>query len=515
MFSKLLCALCAIALGTTSHAAPVEVPIAAKSQIDARGVVALDRSVAFYKKYQSFSLVATELMYLDGEAPRRARYEINLQAPQRASLKATERDAQGKSTRQVTSRLIDDEFYYASDFEQNARAQSLGSDAAARQKALVQLFRILPSAGVSIVSLALGENPARQKMLSSVRYGEIRAENRVLKTVTLVITQPTKVSIELGLSPQTFALERVVLRGNSGGQKLTTITRFSEPISNWKGSQSATDAAVYSWKKFAPGVAFSAIKTIVRTSIHPVPLAAPQPKPKVSIDPKAYAIYARALDVYGDLDGLSVKWSASRAGTTENSAFDFDRKGRARVINGYTEEPLAVFDGKISSSLSHPASDGTVTYRQQIIDENDADWLAMQMVEGAGGLGGKLMNFLKRYDVLEPQLVQQRAEKQDFLDLRVILLKPQPFGGQACDLVRITSVARSPYIDNHPIVTEQNTFWFARFDGRLMRLQNRFLVANENSPASDSQVIEQTFNPKFTPATFKFTPPKGAVLTKN
>ena len=261
-------------------------------------------------------------------------------------------------------------------------------------------------------------------------------------------------------------------------------------------SKASVDAAVYNWQKLAPDIALPAIKT----------------PSKVSIAPKAYAIYARALDVYGELDGLSVKWSVNSSGKTENSAFDFDRKGRARMVNGYTGEPLAVFDGKISSTLSHPSRGGKVTYRQQTIDENDTDWLAMQMVEGAGGLPEKLAEFLRHYNVLDPQLVQQRAEKQDFLELRVLLLKPQPFGGQACDLVRMTSVARSPYIDKHPIVTEQNTFWFARSDARLMRLQSRFLVANKDNSYSDSQIIEQTLNPKFAPDTFKFTPPKGAIL---
>lgn len=96
MSSKILYASGAFILASdSSHAAPAKPQIAAKSQIDPRGVAALDESVAFYRRFPSFAVTATEVLTTD-ESVRRNKYELNLQYPRRASLTMTETDATGQ-----------------------------------------------------------------------------------------------------------------------------------------------------------------------------------------------------------------------------------------------------------------------------------------------------------------------------------------------------------------------------------------------------------------------------------
>ena len=504
MSPKFLCALCAILLATTSHAAPNKPAIAAKSNIDARGVAALDRSIAYYQKQRSFSCVATELMVLDGEAPRRARYRINLQAPYRASLQAVAVNAQGKTIRQVTSRLINNEFYYASEFGGAARVQFIGSAPEARRKALVQLFRILPASGVSLVSLAGGENPALQKMISRVSYGEIRDGARTLKAVTLSITEPTALSIELGLSPQTFAVERVVIRGNSGGQKLTTITRFDKLVANWKNSQIKTDASVYNWQKLPLQVPFEII------------------------DPKARAVLARAVGFYEKVDALHFAWKTHQDNANEIGAFDdftssldFERSGSISIRNGnpHTDIPLRIIAQGTSRVLldeNYEDEGGKVFhYTVRKVDKNPLKALE-PISDDLPEPAMLLIDWLKGQQMFDEPAKVEELQGYGLTGFRVLLMSPQTVQGEICDIVRQSSLS-----DEQAAGIEVNSafhtfYWFARSDGRLLRIQEQGQI--EGAPAhyyEDTQITAQQINPTFAPDTFKFVAPKGAVLTKN
>ncbi len=499
-FTKLLCALCAIALANSSHAAPAKPAVAAKSQIDARGVAALDKSIAYYKKSKSFSFTATELMYLDGEPPRRTRFEVSLQAPYRASLNATVLDERGKEVRQAASHLINNEFYYVSELGRDASSQFIGSDMSARRKAIVQLFRILPSAGVSIVSLALGENPARQELLSEVRYGEARDGARALKTVTLILTQPTKVSIELGLSPQNFALERVVLRGNSGGKKLTTIVRFSDLNPNWKGSQVATDAAVYNWQSLAPEIA----------------LAPPNPEDLfVDVDPKVRATFARATQLYHALEGLRIGWNLTTedpemiANNSSKVSLDFDRVGRLRMADSGANDSLIIINGKDEWYLDDSRMDSEkILYRHQIAEVKNYTAKVVERISLNSYLTTPLASWLEGVNPFDSQYLSSQFGNEDWMRLNAQMIAPAPFDGETADRARIVTISALSG-------TIEQIYWFARSNGRLMRLQFRSRQDNVDVVSHDWTITAQTLNPKFAPDTFKFTPPKGAVLAKD
>ncbi len=238
---------------------------------------------------------------------------------------------------------------------------------------------------------------------------------------------------------------------------------------------------------------------------------------KIEIDARARAIVERGAALYRSTQGLSAKWQRTEDGKTDVASFDFDRAGRVRTVNCYSEEPLTVFDGKISWALNNPSPDGKgpTTFRRQTVETNDAEWLARQALEGVGGLPGLMTDFPYNFSPLNEERIQKSAEKSEFLELHAKLLPAQPLARQACDLVRITTVAHSSYIAKHPVTTSQDTYWFARSDGRLMRLQRRVIIASKQVSSSDIQIITQTLNPTFAPDTFEFTPPKGAVLQKN
>ncbi len=483
-------ALLALSLCSVALAAPAKAPVVAQSNMDARGVAALDKSIAFYKKHKSFSFVATEIMYLDGEEPSRARFEVSLQMPYRASLRAMALDAQGKELRQVDVLLLDARSYRFAHMDEAAQINPVGSSRAEREKALVEMFRGAPAIGLSLVSLALGENPARQSRIQSVRYGEMQDGKRTLKTVTLIGNGPMPLSIELGLSPRNFAVERVVIRGNSG-QKLTTITRFSNFAPNWKGSQSATDAAIYNWSKLAPCIA----------------VAPPKPKAVVQVDPKARALFARAVELYSELDGLRVAWTQTEDGEKTNASFDFDRAGRVRIENADPFEALKIIDGKNEWTLDESRTNDAeeVRYTREVLEEDSAASYSLIALELSFGVAGEFAFWLDETNPLDTYMVPLLAEALELREFRASLLSPQPFGGQPCDLVRITTKGDT---------TEQKTYWFARADGRLMRYQERESRGNAEFRSQDFQITEQTFNPAFAPDTFKFTPPAGAKLEK-
>ena len=81
--------------------------------------------------------------------------------------------------------------------------------------------------------------------------------------------------------------------------------------------------------------------------------------------------------------------------------------------------------------------------------------------------------------------------------------------------MRISTRFVNPYTTASGETVKQETFWFARSDGRLVRLQTREVEGKEAARTTDEQVTKQTFNPTFSPDTFKFAPPPGAVLSKD
>ena len=497
----LIAALLALSFPATVWAAPIKTPAktpaTSKSRIDPRGVAALDKAAAYYQKQRSFAVTATETVMLGRTVIRSSRLQIGLQAPYRASLKVTSLDEKGQPEYSMEARLMNAKSTIVSVLRQPATTEALAGGVEARQKATVDMFRQHPGVLISLVLLAAGENPASGKDIKSVRVSEVREKNRALQSVTIVRQAPgeSALTAEFRLSPATHTIEKVIVSGPKAGKDLTVATTFGPLVSNWKGSQSATDAAIYNWNKFAPDIL----------------LASAIPATKIAIDPKARAIFARALKLYGTAQGLSVRWKApGEFDEPAQSSLEFDRAGRLRLASDDVFEPLIVFDGKERWELdkSQLNEREQVQYTRESADESD---LTMELA-GVPGVAGAIGGLLSGIDALAAERIADNSDTREF---RATLLPAQPFGGQACDLVRITAISGTSGNPKDPLWHNQQTFWFARTDGRVMRFQERSGTANEAMSATDSQIIAQTFDPKFAPNTFKFTPPKGAVLSKD
>ena len=246
-------------------------------------------------------------------------------------------------------------------------------------------------------------------------------------------------------------------------------------------------------------------------------LAAPAKAPvssrpaKVSIAPATRTVLARATKFYGAAQGLSARWVGQiDDDKIVNSSLDFDRAGRLRLVNCNSFEPLIVIDGKSRWSLeaSEINAKGRAVYTKVEADKSEA---LVEMALIAPGLSNILGDLLVKSSPLDAKQVEAAVELYGLRAFRAVTLAPQPLNSQTCDLVRITFVS-STFVGRERI--EQKTYWFARSDGRLMRLQDKITHGGKPKSHGDWQMTAQTFNPTFAPDTFKFVPPKGAVLAK-
>ena len=513
----LLLALLALSLPATVMAAPAKAPVApnTKTNIDARGVAVLNKAVAFYRQQKSFAVVATETIELSGASPRRTRYELALQTPQRAALK-TIKAAPVNPDDHLSFALVNANALLTSTLGQPAQTTPLKGEQE-RAQALLRVFTPTPSLALSVVSFAIGINPATTPRITAVRYSEIRDEGRPLKNVVVVgqdAGDPNPLVLEYRLAPQTHELRKLVIRRTLAGKNATIVTRFEPLVPNWKGSQAATDNAVYNWNKLAPRIA----------------VAAPTPKAQVSIDPAAVAIFARAAALYQELDGLHLEWKVEARNTpltgetpSYRAALDFERAGRLRLADPEGLESLIVIDGQrrwgVNSSDFGDGDDDELitTYQSEKLDEGDAPYRAIEELQTADSLTFAVSSLLEGSNQIEGITAETLAQIAAFptSQFRAALLPAQPFDGQACDLVRITTRFINPYTTASGETVKQETFWFSRSDGRLVRLQMREVEGQGAAQTTDEQVTEQTFNPTFAPDFFKFTPPRGAVLSKD
>lgn len=258
------------------------------------------------------------------------------------------------------------------------------------------------------------------------------------------------------------------------------------------------------------------MSALLALSLSAVAVAAPT-KPtvaKVDVSPKARAVFARAVELYRKVNGLSVIWNSNEDGERRRDSLDFNRVGKLRLANNRAFESLIVIDGKIKWGLDDSKSNEkkAVYYNRQIVDAGDLETDPIFVLQSSLGLASPIGDFLDKTSFLDPNRIERELAVSKLLQLRAALLRAQPFNGQPCDLVRVTQVYIEPYDPRHFLVTEQDTYWFARDNGRLMRLQERRLERGREAHAADFQITEQKFNPQFAPNTFKFTPPKGAVL---
>ena len=502
-----LTALLALCCPVAVWAAPAKVPAkpVAKLQIDARGVAALDKAVALYRSQPSFSVSARFTATINGKRSPDVRSDLSLQLPQRAFLRSIAADG---SRKPLTLRFLNNALVIHSNLSGHASSANLKSmDEAGRSRVLQTFFEesahygISPLLKHSIVPLASGVNPARGVAVESVTYRELSLAGGDVEIVSLTLkTSYETTLLEYQLSTETHALRKATMRRRFLDEQGLFIMELDAPVFNWKGSQLATDAAVYNWDKLAPDTE----------------LESERPATKVVVDPKARAIFARATKLYGAAKTLRIRWkSRNESGELATNSLDFDRAGRLRLAGAELIQPLVVVDGKNRWSLDdiYDADKGSIRIYSRAEAELNEVHFEMQTAPGIAGVLGMLIG---EVNPLEADVVSTESESLELSEFRAVLLPPQSLNGQACDIVRIACVqALNPEVVEDEIqkVTQQ-TYWFSRENGALMRFENRLMGSGTKLNPSDWQITEQTFNPKFAPDTFKFTPPKGAVLAK-
>ena len=492
--------LLALSLSVAAKAAPAKTAATSKAQIDARGVAALARSAAFYRRQQSFSLLANETL-APGAKTRRFQYRLNLQGPQRASLRSVALGPPGQKNISIQSALVDANSYYFSFLNDGPSVRPLVAPIT-RENAIIGMFMNSPALEYSILPLATGYQPAAQSV-RAIRYATIRDGNRSLIQVSVVrrdAGDPLPYTIDMQFAPQTYALQNAIFRRSVNGKDATATARFEAPVPNWKGTQKATDFAVYNWNKVAPDLAIYAAGGAANNKI-------------VSVDARARVIWARAIALYHATPKLRVTWRTD--GGTDLSSLEFSRAGLLRLKLPGTEE-LTVVDGKNSWHLDAFAIEpqDKAHYTREPIEPGEAYPAALMGLDFGSPLSDALGGFLgARQDLWNSQIDSQvRALK--LTKYRVTVPPAQTLNGEMCDLVRFETVAPNP--DKTPgSTTNQKTYWFARSNGRLVRLQFRSQVGKNDGDESDEQIDTQDFNPTFAPDAFKFVAPKGAVLQAN
>jgi hypothetical protein len=214
---------------------------------------------------------------------------------------------------------------------------------------------------------------------------------------------------------------------------------------------------------------------------------------------------------------FTVKTRDSTGGlTTQRNSFAWERRGRLRN-KASIDSSRVVMDGKRKFSIEeHPGSeyDGPeINYEVEPMVDAPAECLEGILASFPFSYPARiLVNFLCGVNDLTPLKVAETAQQEGFLGLRVVVLPAQPFQGQACDLVRVTWSEKGRIFGG--IHTEQETLWFSRKDGRVMRDQWRSSEGKEYHETNDVQYIQQDLNPSFPTNYFTYTPPKGAVLRK-
>ena len=240
---------------------------------------------------------------------------------------------------------------------------------------------------------------------------------------------------------------------------------------------------------------------------------APVAKAQVSIAPEARALWKRAVALYHNTDKLQFAWRRPQDAT---ASFHFDRAGFL-FLHAVDFDETVVIDGLNKWTLDESKTylgNAPVYTRENVSGDGRAYAASIVALRRAFGVGPEIGALLDGGDQESPNLIESSARNPNLIGYRATVLPAQPYGGQACDLLRIT-LTKSDNQAAGGRMTQQKTYWFARSDARLLRFQNRFSTKEERPLDTDYQITEQTFNPKFAPDTFKSTPPKGAVLSKD
>lgn len=507
--------ICALIVGIAAAKPVYAAPTAAAK---ARAIALLDRSIAFYKMPKSFTVKAREEVRV-GSKVSSSRMQTALQFPTRALLQVDRVDATGKLLHPQTRRMIDAKSYQqwnlvGADYDVNHsdyRALKTGS----RLDVLKQLYETTPNLAFATFVMASGENPAREKqtIARTSRATEAGVNYDVVTLVTRQKSEDFPLTIRYFLKPKTREIAKLVATRDAKENQLQVTTRFSPLAANWKGSQSATDAAVYNWKTI---------------EIEGMAAPAPKAKPVVSVEPKARQLWQRAADFYGALDGLRLEWtkksvdpngapelgisSASVSQTTNKMAILSTGKLRLEMPDGL--DAITVIDGTTKTTLEGILGGDEPEYSVVKLELDAEDAVFDELQFSGKPLPILLGELLQENNSLNAESIQTRVEIEELMGLRAAVLPSQSFQGQSCDIVRITTRFKDKYVTYPGLTTKQETYWFSQKDGRLMRFQTQSQVGNRKPQTSDIQIVRQEINPVFDAQTWKFLPPTKAATSK-
>ena len=496
-----LVCLVALASAPIADVRAVAAPQIAENK-DERALAALDKSVEYYGKNPSFSLVGRETTFVNGEVRRRTIFEFALQNTQRARLKISALDENG-GVRTVAQRLLDADNYTVQLEEQPAQIQPVRTPRE-REAALLELIQSVPALGLSAGAMAMQTNPARTDAISNATFSTGANNTFIIDTSGQVGRESTVLNNQYTLDANSGEVRQLRATARLGNTEIVILTEFETPRSNWKGSQEATDDTVYNWNL----------------------VAAPDAETQdvgnpVFVDPAARATFERAAKLYRGLDGLHLGWKKIESGETGDetvtAALDYERDGRLRLQYPGLLSSLVVVDGThkwtLQSELMNPG--GPLRYKQVELADDDKAISATVSLMSSLYLPRALSGFLGLggLHALNPAFVSATSRMEGFVSFEAKPLESQEWNGEPCDLVQILEENRTGDEPQKRDLT-QSVYWFARSDGRLVRLQEGFRSGDDAGSTTDSQITEQIFNPKFAPDTFKFVPPKGAVLSK-
>ncbi len=459
-------------------------PALASPQIDARGVALLEREVARIKAFKSFSVEGRETVHRAGQV-RNSTFRVSLQFPYRAWLQV-EADRpidEGDGGRRRI--LMGQKQLFTSVNDASATTQNIDS-LSKRARAFVSVFRGAPSLIFSWMTLSARVNLADHPQTVSACVVRLRDGKTNLRNVIIQLKNQKSAAplerYEFGFDAR-GRLRRSLARLFANGKPTTLVGHYKPVKSNWKGTQARTDALVYNWKLVA---ADAKIRLVVA--------------PKKAIEARAQAILARAQKLYSSAQSLRFAWTLREGNkAVEKRELRFGRDGRLFVQGEFGTYSTLALDGQRKTQYSKARNEFSQTPVKNAREEVESQMSFL-------GVMDETLFVVAGQDPLNPQGMSIGA--RDFQTFRATVLPPQPFGGEACDLVRISRTGRTDH-HNTP-ETEQQTFWFARKDGRLMRWQLRVLEEGQLLTQSDAQVSKQEFNPTWSAKDFAFSVPKNA-----
>ena len=471
---------------------------------DERALAALDKAVDYYGKPSSFSLAGREVLIVDGEAVRHTAFEFQAQQLERASLKFTIFNHSNEIIDAANARLLGADSYWIRAKDQPVQIKPIRT-AREREAAFVDLTNALPSLGLSVGAFVLKTNPLRTPSILSASFVVGENHSEIVTTRAQTAGEPTVVHATYTLDAASGALRTLESRIELENTTVRILTEFEAPIPNWKGSQEATDEAVYNWEVIAALLAED---------------EAINDKPQVSVEPMARAAFERAATLYRGLNGLHLSWKKIETDEfgeeSATAALDYERDERLRLQYPGLLASLVVVDDAhkwtLQSELMNP--DGPPHYQQLELADDDKSSAALVALMTSLSLPRAMSEFLGPGSLhsLNPLVVSAQSHVNGFVSLEAKMLGSQEYDGEVCDLVQIVEVNRTDDAESQKQHISQSVHWFARSDGRLMRLQEGFRSGDSAGSTTDSQITEQIFNPTFAPDTFKFVPPPGAVL---